>query len=58
MKKTTYILTALSVLIMSVGTTSCIATKSYKAPQVDPENLYRSDESSDTNTIANIPWKG
>lgn len=42
---------------MSINTTSCIATKSYKAPQVNADDLYRGETRYDTTTIANIPWR-
>ena len=37
---------------------SCqIATTKYSAPEINSENLFREENSSDTTTIANITWK-
>lgn len=58
MKKIRYtngiILLGLTALI---GLSSCQVTNQYKTPEVDTENLYRDMNSTDTTTIANIPWR-
>lgn len=44
---------------LSIGFSSCgvLNTNKYKAPEVDTQDLFRGENSSDTTTIANIPWK-
>ena len=37
-------------------TTSCAVTKSYQAPVVGTQNLYRDSSSSDTSSMANLHW--
>lgn len=58
MKKIRYtkgiILLGLTALI---GLSSCQVVNQYKTPEVDTENLYRDMNSTDTATIANIPWR-
>lgn len=49
--------TALLGVILSMGLTSCQFTNKYKAPVLDTEGLYRVSSSTDTTTIASIPWK-
>lgn len=49
-----FILLGLTALI---GLPSCQVTNKYKSPDVDSKNLFRNESSSDTATIANIPWK-
>lgn len=44
-------------LVTSIGLTSCQVTNRYKAPKIDTEGLFRGEESSDSISIANIPWK-
>lgn len=44
-------------LIVSIGLPSCQFVNKYKTPDIDSEGLYRSQASTDTTTIANIPWK-
>lgn len=44
-------------VILSMGLTSCQFTNKYKAPVLDTEGLYRTSLSTDTNTVATIPWK-
>ncbi|GAB6011265.1 efflux transporter outer membrane subunit [Viscerimonas tarda] len=45
-------------VITSMGLSSCQLTNKYKAPEIDSEKLYRDyANTSDTTTIANIPWK-
>lgn len=43
--------------ILLIVLQSCSITKSYKAPEMNVENLYRDMNSSDTTTIASIPWR-
>ena len=42
---------------VSIGFTSCQVVNKYKAPEIDSDNLYRGENSTDTTTIANIPWR-
>jgi NodT family efflux transporter outer membrane factor (OMF) lipoprotein len=44
-------------VILSAGFTSCGIVNNYKAPETDSENLFRGEGSTDTTTIANIPWR-
>lgn len=44
-------------LITSIGLTSCQFVNKYHSPEVDTEGLYREENSVDTTTIANIPWR-
>ncbi|MDH6304739.1 multidrug efflux system outer membrane protein [Parabacteroides sp. PF5-5] len=44
-------------LVALVGLSSCQVTNQYKTPDIDTDNLYGERTSSDTTTIANIPWK-
>jgi len=44
-------------LIALIGLPSCQVTNKYKAPEYNSENLYGEMTSSDTVTIANVPWK-
>lgn len=44
-------------LVVSIGLPSCQFVNKYKTPDIDSEGLYRSQASTDTTTIANIPWK-
>lgn len=46
----------LAVLMLST-LSSCQLTNKYKTPEADTENLYRGESSTDTTTIANIPWR-
>lgn len=48
---------ALGCLAVFVGLSSCQVFNPYRTPVVETENLYREIISSDTTTIANIPWK-
>jgi PBP1b-binding outer membrane lipoprotein LpoB len=43
--------------ILSIGFTSCSITKTYKAPEVNTENMFRDLNPTDTTTIAAIPWR-
>jgi len=47
------ILSFLSVLVI----TSCKVTRIYETPQVSTDSLFRSNNTSDTNTIAAISWE-
>lgn len=41
-----------------IGLSSCQVVNKYKTPEIDSDNLYRDyANTSDTTTIANIPWK-
>lgn len=45
-------------VITSIGLSSCQVVNKYKTPEIDSDNLYRGDQNTtDTTTIANIPWK-
>ena len=44
-------------LIALIGLSSCQVTNRYKTPEIDTQNLYRGMPSTDTSTIANVPWK-
>jgi len=44
-------------LIFVIGFTSCGIINTYKAPEIDLQNMFRDENSIDTTTIANIPWK-
>lgn len=43
--------------ISLIGLSSCGVTTKYKAPEFDSENLYGEMTSTDTTTIASIPWR-
>ena len=44
--------------LFTVLLTSCIATKSYKKPEVETDNLYPFEKvSMDSTTLANMPWQ-
>jgi len=47
----------LSGLIALIGLQSCQVTNQYKTPEVNTQNLFRDSSTTDTATIANIPWK-
>lgn len=58
MKKRFYIKAILIGTVLSVGMASCgVTTKSYKSPQVDANDLFRDEQPTDTNSIADIPWQ-
>ncbi len=40
-----------------IGLSSCQVVNQYKTPEADTENLYGEMTSTDTVTIANIPWR-
>lgn len=44
-------------VFLSIGLSSCQVLNKYKTPEVDHENLYREKNSTDTTTIANLPWR-
>lgn len=44
-------------LIALIGLPSCGVMNKYKMPELDTNNLYGEMTSSDTTTIANVPWK-
>jgi len=44
-------------LIALIGLPSCQVMNKYKSPEYDTDSLYRDKVSTDTATIANIPWK-
>ena len=44
-------------VILSMGFSSCQVVNKYKAPEIDSDALYRDEVSTDTTTIANIPWR-
>jgi len=44
-------------VIFLMGFTSCGIIKTYKAPEIDSQNLFRDENPTDTTTIANIPWR-
>ena len=47
----------LLMLITSVGLTSCQVTNKYKTPKVDTEGLFRDENPTDSNSIADIAWR-
>lgn len=48
----------LSVLIALIGFSSCgVVTQTYKSPEYNTDNLYGEKISTDTTSIANIPWR-
>ncbi len=44
-------------LIALIGLPSCQVMNRYETPEVSTEKLFRDNNSTDTTTIANIPWK-
>ncbi|RZK79819.1 MAG: efflux transporter outer membrane subunit [Pedobacter sp.] len=46
-----------AVLILSTVFLAACVTKKYERPAVVSENLYRDNNTSDTTTIADLPWK-
>ena len=44
-------------LTASMGLTSCQVTSRYKSPEVNTDSLFRDKASTDTTTIADIPWR-
>lgn len=47
----------LSGLIALMGLPSCQVMNKYKTPEIDTKGLFRERNTSDTTTIASIPWK-
>lgn len=47
----------LSGLIALIGLPSCQVMNKYKSPEIDSAGLYGNISSSDTTTIASIPWR-
>jgi len=47
----------LSGIILLMGFTSCGIINTYKAPEIDTQNMFREENPSDTTTIADIPWR-
>jgi multidrug efflux system outer membrane protein len=52
--KTRYFLLATTGLLIIA---SCNVTQHYKQPKVTAANLYRDSSATDTNSIANLPWR-
>ncbi len=46
----------LIVIVAGLVLSSCVVTKTYETPEIAVDNLYRSAESGDTNTIAQLKW--
>lgn len=46
----------LAISIFSLGISACV-TKQYQRPQVKSDNLYRGQVTTDSTTIADLPWK-
>ena len=46
-------------VILSMGLTSCgvLNSSKYKSPEINADNIFRGETSTDTTTIANIPWR-
>jgi NodT family efflux transporter outer membrane factor (OMF) lipoprotein len=45
-------------VVTTIGLSSCQIVNKYKTPEIDSDKLYRDyANTSDTTTIANIPWK-
>ena len=44
-------------VIFLMGFTSCGIINTYKAPEIDSQNLFREENPTDTTTIADIPWR-
>lgn len=44
-------------LTASIGLTSCQVVNKYKSPEVDTQDLYGNNVSTDTTTIANLSWR-
>ncbi len=52
--KTRYFLLAAAGLLMVA---SCKVSQQYKRPNVTADNLYRDSSATDTNSMANLPWR-
>lgn len=64
MRKRQYFLFIPIAVLMLLQLSSCYVTKEYQRPQINTQNLYRTDEitedvplSSDTTSMADISWK-
>lgn len=57
MKINLYIKLFITMGIISTALSSCALTRQYEPPAVDTQGLYRDSVTSDTTTIANIPWQ-
>ncbi len=51
-----YLKFLLFVLITALAFVSCKVTQTYKAPEVNTNNLYRDALTTDTISIANLKW--
>jgi NodT family efflux transporter outer membrane factor (OMF) lipoprotein len=48
----------IAAILLGVSLSSCLATKSYKEPEVETENLYPFEQVTlDSTTLANMPWQ-
>lgn len=47
----------LVVLLLVLVLASCKVTRTYESPEVRTEGLFRDVQTSDTNSIANLPWR-
>lgn len=48
----------IAVVLLAVSLSSCIATKSYKEPDIDTEELYPFEQVDlDSTTLAHMPWQ-
>jgi multidrug efflux system outer membrane protein len=52
--KTRYSFLAIAALLIAA---SCNVSQRYKRPAVNASNLYRDSLATDTNSIANLPWR-
>lgn len=50
--KSSYLIIGIAILTLS----ACV-TQKYESPKVTTANLYRENETTDTTTIANLPWQ-
>lgn len=44
-------------LVASIMLPSCQLVNKYQSPEIDTENLFRDTNTTDTTSIANIPWR-
>jgi multidrug efflux system outer membrane protein len=52
--KTRYFLLAVAGILIAA---SCKVSQQYKRPNVTADNLYRDSSATDTNSMANLPWR-
>jgi len=52
--KTRYFLLAVAGMLIAA---SCKVSQQYKRPNVTADNLYRDSSATDTNSMANLPWR-